>query len=244
VIIKRFLFVLIILYSFLYPQITSYKFIKSLNKVTLSLYLDKYFDGNISKSIINDDVIIRINDKLSIKDDIVHIKNSIIPAIEFSYYKNSSQIRILKAKDFLIEVEKTFDGKNIKIDISRNVASSLFRDNESSRRNLAPSIGIGSYILMLSIISILLIVYFMVKRKTDENLKLNNLKGYKLIFVKQIDLKTKLIVFELNNKRYIVLSGNSFATLIDTIDSNSKDNFDFYLQQVENIKKEEDSNNP
>ncbi len=235
----KFLFFIFILASSLYSQITSYKLIKNLNKITLSLYLNKSFDGNISKSAINEDIIIRIDDKLSIKDKIINIQNSIIPAIEFAYYKNHSQIKILKAKNFLIEVEKSFDGKNIKISIRKNIAGSLFASSEPLRSNPAPTIGIGSYILMLSIISILLIFYFMIKRKTNESLKLNNLKGYKLIFVRQIDLKTKLIVFELNDTRYIVLSGNNFATLIDKVNSNAPDNFDFYLQQVEDVKNEE-----
>lgn len=235
----RFILAIVFLISLSYSQITSYKFIKSLNKITLSLYLNKSFDGNISKSILGEDVIIRINDELSIKDKLITIKNSIIPSIEFSYYKNNSQIKIIKAKNFKIEVEKTFDGKNIKIYISKNVTSSLFRDNEPLRDNRAPTIGIGSYILMVSIVSILLVFYFIIKRKTNEALKLNNLKGYKLIFVRQIDLKTKLIVFEINDNRYIVLSGNNFATLIDKVSSSSENNFDFYLKQVEDVKNEE-----
>ena len=238
----KFLILSLILSSFLHSEITSYKLIKSLNKITLSLYLDKPFDGNISKSAVNGDVIIRIDDNISIKDSIVHIENSIISTIGFSYYKNHSQIKILQAKDFIIEVEKTFEGKNIKISISKNVPSSLFRNNASSIGTTTPTIGIGSYILMLSVISILLIFYFMIKRKTNESLELNNLKGYKLIFVRQIDLKTKLIVFELNDTRYIVLSGNNFATLIDTVGTNSKENFDFYLKQAEDVKNEESSN--
>ena len=247
---KKYILIIALLTSFLHSTITSYKTIRSFNKITLSLKLDKPFLGKISKTIMNEDVIIKIPNKLKIKNKIHHIDNNIVSSIVFSYSNNSSKIKIIKSKEIaklIIEVEKSFDGKSISISITPDLVSNLFNNNNNQNTNQIPeqaTIGLGSYIFSISLIAILLVIYFMAKRKTNESLKLNNLKGYKLIFVRQIDLKTKLIVFELNEKRYIVMSGSNFATLIDKIASDdSKANFDFYLQQVEDVKKEEDLGN-
>lgn len=249
---KKYIFIIALLTSFVHSTITSYETIRSFNKITLSLKLDKPFLGKISKSIVNEDVIIKIPNKLKIKNKIHNIDNNIVSSIVFSYSNNSSKIKIIKSKEIeklIIEVEKSFDGKSISISITPDLVSNLFNNNNNNNQNTnqvpeQATIGLGSYIFSISLIAILLVIYFMAKRKTNESLKLNNLKGYKLIFVRQIDLKTKLIVFELNEKRYIVMSGSNFATLIDKIASDdSKANFDFYLKQVEDVKKEEDLGN-
>jgi len=217
----RIYLLILILMNTAYSSIDSYKILSSLNQTTISLFFDKKVSdeliNNLTKSVSNEDVLIKVNDDISFKKLKSPIKKGLIPFIQFSYKDKITLITLPKSKSLKMEIIS--NNNKIQIILTKVINPDVFKPK------LKASIGITPYLISITIIAVMLVLYFIVKKKINTNLENNNIKNYKLLLAKQIDLKTKLIVFNLNDKRYTILSGNNFSTLIDKLDIDIKEDF-------------------
>jgi len=225
-------------------------FFESKNKLDILFSLDGVFKGKVKQVSKNSYILTDIStDKVIQKEFTKNFINSII----ISPDKNGVRIDITANKPIKTSVALTPDGYGVRFRII-NEKPIKVQNVQNSLQNLnANKEGLDavSYIVGISILIILALILWFLKRKTASLPSLR--ENMKVLAQKPIDAKNKIVLFEYQDRKYLMLIGNTNVLLDVFADdvavpknevefdemlklSKKYNNIDKYIQNAEKLK--------
>jgi len=219
-------------------NLVNINFFPQLNKLDILLSLDAKFNGKVIKEGDKRFIITNVfsNRKYYKKFDNFFIKEvSILPQ------NNSVLITFKTDKKYKTSVALTPDGYGIRFRIS---SISMPKKENLVINNPEASLDYFSYIISLAILIIIAIILWILRKKINKKLPVKD--GLNILFQKAIDPKNRVALIEFNNRKYLVIVGNS-NILLDVFDENmvnisTKSDFDNFLksemsEKLDNLQK-------
>lgn len=216
----KFVFIICLIAYSLFGSIEKYKINFKKDKANIVLFFDKPFAikdivSNIDKKNTNT---IIINDSFSFKNKQDVFKDSFLRQIKFVDIDNKTYVLLSSDKKLSSSVQSSSDNMQLYINLSVQKILPFIDSSSKNKIHLKEeSIGYKDYFLSFFIVAIILIAYWYFRVKV---LKLpNNINaiGYKVIFQKSLDIKVKISLIEVYDKKYLILSGVGHSLLLDTI---------------------------
>ncbi|WP_456489257.1 hypothetical protein [Caminibacter pacificus] len=205
--------------------------------VDILLSLDSKYDGKVIKLSNTEYYLSNIfTTKIVSKS----FDNSFLKKVEVLPYKDGVKIKIFPIAKFTTSVALTPDGYGIRFRISnatpeKNEVQALMAQNPDK------SIDLTSYFIGLAILVILAIILYLIKKRMPK-LPSKDMK-MAVVLQKPIDAKNKVVLFEFNKRKYLMLVGNT-NLLLDVFDDDmvhitTQKEFDEYLkvEKMDEIKK-------
>jgi flagellar biogenesis protein FliO len=238
-----FLFLACLVYA---ANLIDVNFFENKNKLDILFSLDDKFTGKVVKIDNSKYLLKNIKSDKKIEKD---FNNFFVNSIIITPQKNDVLLKIISKDKFSVSVALTPDGYGIRIriksfeNIMQKKLSPIPKENFSFTR----------YFIVVAILIILAIILLFIKRR-GINSKLPALKNeMKVLSQKFIDAKNKVVLFEYQNKKYLMLIGNT-NLLLDVFDedfktpknevefdemlklNNKVDEIEKYIQKAENLK--------
>jgi hypothetical protein len=190
-------------------------FFEGKNKLDILFSLDDKFQGKVVKIDNNKYLIENIK---SDKDIEKNFNNFFINSVIITPQKNGVLLEIITNKKINVSIALTPDGYGIRVRIKfltqtvkQNTLPPMSKDNFSFTR----------YFIVVAILIILAIILLYFKKR-GINTKMPTLKNdMRVLSQKFIDAKNKVVLFEYQNKKYLMLIGNT-NLLLDVFDENFK----------------------
>ena len=206
---------ILLLAIFLYgANLIDVNFFKGKDKLDILFSLDNKFNGKIVKIADNKYLLQNIKSSNDIEKNFdKFFLNSIIVTPD----KNGVLLEIDSDKKYNVNVALTPDGYGIRFRIKNLKPKTVI-----SKPNMPPAEGFSfvRYFIVVAILIILAIILLYLKKKSFA--KLPSLKNdMKVLSQKFIDAKNKVVLFEYQNKKYLMLIGNT-NILLDSFDENFK----------------------
>ncbi len=228
------------------------------DRVDLMLSFDSPYDGQISQERSANLLVLKLSD-LSYNNIIKkEISSSIVQSLTIKPNGSFLKIIINSKNQIGVIASKTTDGFGLRIRIKlttsagKNKAKSSFTQVTTQKTQYYDGNSLDyRYISVLIILFVLLAIMFWVKRKFTYN---NSTKGenswlfkkgssstqdIKIVYKKPIDNNNSAIVLEFENKRYLVISGNS-NLLLDIFSENELQNRSEFEKAFEDNRKKLD----
>lgn len=247
---QKAIFFVLLINTFLYSAVvTDYKIYKEQNGVSVLILLDSRFEGEIYKEFEGDNFIKYKITKLTyhnkIEQEIKHqnIQNiAIVPNDD-----NSTTFSISTKTKFSVEFSKIADGAN---GLRFNITTTNMMENKkltALSQAEQTDISYGRYFMVIGIMAILIIILIVVKRKVESGASFSfkkdktKDKNIDVIYQKNVDIKTKIMIIKVDDVEYVVLSSPSSMILLDKFDvqqPKEKENFTSILNtNQENIQR-------
>ncbi len=178
------------------------------NRVDILFSLDSKFNGKVTRDG-KDFVITNIKANGLVQKS---FENSFLNSVIITPLENSIKITILANEKYHTSVAITPDGFGVRFRIEGEVPQ---RVNKIVGNNLG-SYDYTAYFIVLTILVILAILMFLLKKKM-KNLPVNSQMN--IIIQKPIDAKNRVVLFEFNNRKYLMLIGNTNILLDVFVDN-------------------------
>ncbi len=226
-------------------------FFEGKGKVDVLLSLDETFKGKVRQISENSYLFTGIRtDKVIQKE----FKKSFINSIIISPEKNGVKIDITADSTFKTSVALTPDGYGVRFRIVNNKPARKTDAQNTDLKALSAdrqSLDTVSYIVGITVLIILAFVLWFLKRKAVHLPKLK--ENMKVLAQKPVDAKNKVVLFEYQNRKYLMLIGNTNVLLDVFADdipvpkndvqfdemlklSKKYDNIEKYIQNAEKLK--------
>jgi len=209
------------------------------NFIDVLISLDSKFNGKIIKI---DQHSYKITNVYANKEFIKKFEKGYLEKIKIIPQKNDIILYINNSKDSKISFSLTPEGYGIRVRVSAPVKDEI---NALLAQNTQKSIDYVTYFIILAILVILAIILWIVRKKVPKlPAKTKKELSMGVIIQKPIDAKNKIVLFEFNKRKYLMLIGNT-NILLDVFDENmanvtSVKEFDEFLEinnKVDEIKK-------
>ena len=246
-VLNRLLFLLVPIFLFS-ANLINVNFFEGKNKLDILFSLDNKFNGQVKKVNSSSFVITNIETNKVIQKEFNKIINSII----ISPVDDGIKIDILANEKFKTSVALTPDEFGLRFRIAKAVslgsnqtASKLQFSNDQQKLDLF------SYIIgMIILLSVAIFLWFIKRKGINLPIARENMK---ILIQKPIDTKNRVILFEYQNRKYLMLIGNTNVLLDVFIDditipeneaqfdeflkiSKKYDNIQRYIQNAEKLK--------
>ncbi|WP_024787124.1 MULTISPECIES: flagellar biosynthetic protein FliO [unclassified Lebetimonas] len=188
-------------------------FFENKNMLDILFSLDSKFDGKIIKLAQNRFLIKNIKTDNAVEKN---FNNFFVKSVIITPVKNSVEVEIASKNKYNVNVALTPDGYGIRFRIQslkplQTNLPTMPKENFSFTR----------YIVVVTILIILAIILLYLKKRGFSS-KLPALKNdMKVLSQKFIDAKNKVVLFEYQNKKYLMLIGNT-NILLDVFEKNFK----------------------
>jgi len=229
------------------------------DRIDIMLSFDSPYEGQIFQDKKDNLITLRLNDLSYNKLIKKSINSQIAQKLTIEPDKNSLKILIRSKNQVGVIASKTADGFGLRIRIkslnrpkqknltstymSQNTKKSLYGDENSLDTR---------YVIVVAILFFMLIIMFWIRKKySNKSLSkdksswlfkksTDNSQEINVIYKKQLDTNNSVILLEFENRRYLVMSGNS-NLLLDTFGENELENkSDFEKAFEDNRKKLDD----
>ena len=191
-------YLIILIATFLFgANLINVNFFTDKNKVDILFSLDSKFNGKVLKEG-KDFIITNIQGNGLIQKS---FKNSFLNSIIITPLENKIKITILSNEKYKTSVALTPDGFGVRFRIAR-LNTVKVNQIVSSNNNVYDY---TSYFIILTILIILAILAFLIKKKVS-NLPISQMN---VLVQKPIDAKNKVVLFEFNKRKYLMLLGNT-----------------------------------
>jgi len=181
------------------------------NKLDILLSLDDVFKGKVKQISKNSYILTNIKtDKLIQKE----FKKNFINSIIISPEKDGVRIDITSEALIKISPALTPDGYGVRFRIINNKplkSQNIQKENINNLTANRQGLDTLSYIVGIMILFILAIMLWFIKRKTLNFPKLK--EDMKVLAQKPVDAKNKIVLFEYQNRKYLMLIGNTNVLL-------------------------------
>lgn len=243
--------VFLILGVFLFgANLINVNFFEGKNKLDILFSLDDAFKGKVRQISQTSYIISGIStDKIIQKE----FKKNFINSIIISPEKEGIKIDITANSSFKTSVALTPDGYGVRFRIVNKVMP-VKTTKDSTIKNLSAnreSLDFLSYIVGIVVLIILAFVLWLIKKKTVNLPKLK--ENMKVLAQKPVDAKNKIVLFEYQNRKYLMLIGNTNVLLDVFVEdvpvpknevefdemlklSKKYDKFEKYIQNAEQLK--------
>ncbi|NPA87932.1 MAG: hypothetical protein GXO01_04420 [Epsilonproteobacteria bacterium] len=229
--------ILILLASFLFAaNLINVNFFDHNDKVDVLFSLDEKYKGKVVKLGENEYYLSDIFSTKIIKKD---FKKDYLKKIEIEPYKDGIKIQIFPLKKIKTSFALTPDGYGIRFRIQ---SMEVIEQKPLVKvTNPQEKIDYLSYVVGIGILAFIGIILFFLKRRMpklpSKDLKMN------VIVQKPIDAKNRVVLFEFNKRKYLMLVGNT-NLLLDIFDEemvniSTPKEFDNFLnlEKLDEIKK-------
>ncbi len=210
-------------------NLVNVNFFPQKNKLDILFSLDEKFNGKVIKIAKNEFLItnIKSNENFYKKFDDFFVKE-----VKISPKNNDILIQFITFNKYKTSVSLTPDGYGLRFRIEN---LEVKKDNYLTLQNPQDSLDYFSYIISVAILIIIAIILWIIRKKIKP---LPVKSDIKILFQKPIDAKNRVVLIEFNNRKYLVLVGNS-NILLDVFDENMmniKQDFDNFLNEEINEK--------
>ena len=234
---KRLFFLLIPIFLFS-ANLINVNFFEGKNKLDILFSLDNKFDGQVKKVSNSSFIITNIKaDKIIQKK----VNKGFINSIIISPVNDGVKIDILANEKFKTSFALTPDEFGIRFRIEK-ITSLNQTKSDLQFSNNQEKLDLFSYVIGIIILFFIAIFLWFFKRKAI-NLPIAK-ENMKVLIQKPIDTKNKVILFEYQNRKYLMLIGNTNVLLDVFVDDiaipKNKVQFDEFLKlnkKFDNIEK-------
>jgi len=233
---KLIIFFGVLLFS---ANLISVNFFSQKNKVDVLFSLDSKFNGKVIEVKKNEFL---ITDIFSFKSYEKKFNNFFIKEIQISPAEKGTLIKLFITDKYKTSVALTPDGYGLRFRIEDEVK------NVKSNENLTFSphqkeLDYVTYLISIAILFVLALILYFFRKKL--NTKLPTKSNLNILFQKPLDTKNRVALIEFNNRKYLVIVGNS-NILLDVFDENminisTQNNFEEYLKSNQEISKKLDT---
>lgn len=245
---KKLFFLLVPIFLFS-ANLINVNFFEGKNKLDILFSLDNKFNGQVKKVNNSSFIITDIETNKVIQKE---FNKKFINSIIISPADNGVKIDILANKKFKTSVALTPDEFGLRFRIEKIVPSNLNKTKEKIQFSTnQQKLDLFSYIIGIVILLLIAIFLWFLKRKAI-NLPIVK-ENMKVLAQKPIDAKNKVVLFEYQNRKYLMLIGNTNVLLDVFVDDiaipknevqfdeflklNKKfDNIQKYIQNAEKLK--------
>lgn len=245
---KKLFFLLVPIFLFS-ANLINVNFFEGKNKLDILFSLDNKFNGQVKKVNNSSFIITDIKTNKVIQKE---FNKKFINSIIISPADNGVKIDILANKKFKTSVALTPDEFGLRFRIEKIVPSNLNKTKEKIQFSTnQQKLDLFSYIIGIVILLLIAIFLWFLKRKAI-NLPIVK-ENMKVLAQKPIDAKNKVVLFEYQNRKYLMLIGNTNVLLDVFVDDiaipknevqfdeflklNKKfDNIQKYIQNAEKLK--------
>lgn len=245
---KKLFFLLVPIFLF-GANLINVNFFEGKNKLDILFSLDNKFNGQVKKVNNSSFIITDIKTNKVIQKE---FNKKFINSIIISPADNGVKIDILANKKFKTSVALTPDEFGLRFRIEKIVPSNLNKTKEKIQFSTnQQKLDLFSYIIGIVILLLIAIFLWFLKRKAI-NLPIVK-ENMKVLVQKPIDAKNKVVLFEYQNRKYLMLIGNTNVLLDVFVDDitipknevqfdeflklNKKfDNIQKYIQNAEKLK--------
>jgi len=208
------------------------------SKIDVLLSLDNKFNGKIIEKNKN---IFLITNVYTIKSFDKKFDNSFIKEIKISPSNNGVLLKLSTNTKYKTSVALTPDGYGLRFRIINIKPVEVKSQSLKFANN--NGLDLVSYFISIAILIILAIALWLFRKKIIKKLPAKG--NLNILFQKPIDAKNKIALIEFNNRKYLVIVGNS-NILLDVFDENminisTNKEFDEYLKSNQEITKKLDS---
>jgi flagellar biogenesis protein FliO len=212
------------------------------NFVDILLSFDSKFDGKVIK-IDNHTYLLKgavTNREYSKTFDAGFLKK-----IDVKPQKNGILVKLDTKKDTKISFALTPEGYGIRIRV-QNLKKPIDQIQNLTAQNPESSIDYFTYFIILAILVILAIILWIVRKKAPKLPIKKSELSMGVLVQKPIDAKNKIVLFEFNKRRYLMLVGNTnllldvFDEELQTVNVSTQKDFDDFLKlnnKMDEIKK-------
>ncbi len=229
------------------------------DRIDIMLSFDSPYEGQIFQEKRDNTITLRLNDLDYNKIIKKSINSTIAQKLTIQPDKNSLLIMIKSENQIGVIASKTTDGFGLRIRIKstkiekkpNNITTLLSKNSKNSIYGDESNLD-TRYVIVVAILFFMLIIMFWIRKRyspknisTNKNSWLfkkipNSTQDIKIIYKKQIDTSNSVVLLEFENKRYLVMSGNS-NLLLDTFGENElEDKSEFEKAFEDNRKKLDD----
>jgi len=245
---KKLFFLLVPIFLFS-ANLINVNFFEGKNKLDILFSLDNKFNGQVKKVNNSSFIITDIKTNKVIQKE---FNKKFINSIIISPADNGVKIDILANKKFKTSVALTPDEFGLRFRIEKIVPLNLNKTKEEIQFSTnQQKLDLFSYIIGIVILLLIAIFLWFLKRKAI-NLPIVK-ENMKVLVQKPIDAKNKVVLFEYQNRKYLMLIGNTNVLLDVFVDDiaipknevqfdeflklNKKfDNIQKYIQNAEKLK--------
>jgi len=234
---KKLVFLLIATFLFA-TNLININFFPHKNNVDILFSLDGKYKGKVVKLGENEYYLTNI---FSTKIVNKTFDNEFLKSVEISPYKEGIKIKIYPKDKIKTQFALTPEGYGIRFRIASINKPKKEEVKALIAQNPAKGVDLTAYFIGLAILIILAIILFLLKKKMPK-LPSKNVK-MAVIMQKPIDAKNKVVLFEFNKRKYLMLIGNT-NMLLDVFDEDlahisTPKEFDEYLKvdKIDEIKK-------
>ena len=245
---KKLFFLLVPIFLFS-ANLINVNFFEGKNKLDILFSLDNKFNGQVKKVNNSSFIITDIKTNKVIQKE---FNKKFINSIIISPADNGVKIDILANKKFKTSVALTPDEFGLRFRIEKIVPLNLNQTKEEIQFSTnQQKLDLFSYIIGIVILLLIAIFLWFLKRKAI-NLPIVK-ENMKVLVQKPIDAKNKVVLFEYQNRKYLMLIGNTNVLLDVFVDDiaipknevqfdeflklNKKfDNIQKYIQNAEKLK--------
>ena len=204
-------------------NIINISYFPSDTKIDILFSLDNPFNGKIKR----------------IQDNSYEIQDIFINRVEQKKFQNglgvniasltnnSVKIQLNYPTNLTIKASVTAKGYGLRLRIlgfktTNKIKNPLFNSQQMVKTE-EDSFNMVNYFIMVSILIILTLILFIIKKKLKNNLPSHFQKdNYKMLYQKHIDPKNRIVMIEIFNKRYLLLLGDKNTILLDNFSSQNQ----------------------
>jgi len=220
-------------------NLVNINFFPQKDKLDILFSLDAKFNGKVINAGKNQFIITNIS---SNKEYSKNFDNFFVKKVKISPKNNDVLVKFITNSKYKTSVALTPDGYGLRFRIS---SLEINKDKENLvLKNPENSLDYFSYIISLAILIIIAIILWILRKKINKKLPVKG--GLNILFQKPIDAKNRIALIEFNNRKYLVIVGNS-NILLDVFDENmvnisTQNDFDNFLksemsEKLDNLQK-------
>jgi len=225
---KLIIFLGVLLFS---ANLINVNFFQQADKLDILFSLDSKFNGKVIEIAHNQFLIKKV---ISTNEYYKKFENFFIKEVKI-LPKQSGVLVILNIKGkYKTSVALTPDGYGIRFRVEKLIkpVDTVAVNISNKNYNNYDRLDYVSYIVSVVVLIIIGIILFLFKKRIRENLGGSDIK---VLFQKPLDPKNKIVLVEFNQRRYLLVIGNS-NILLDIFDENmvnisTKEEFDRYLKE-------------
>ncbi|XAK23638.1 hypothetical protein AAID94_07325 [Campylobacter coli] len=229
-------------------ELISYNIYDRNDRVDLMLSFDSAYGGKISQKKEKNLTLLTFSDLKYSKEELKSLNSGLVDKISISSKDNNTYIMLQNKQPVSLELSSINDKFGVRIRAvqqgkeSINPEQNNLSTNEelilNSKKTSLEGYDYTNYILVMSVLFILLIVLWWLKRTLAfKNAGIS--RDFHVVFQRFLDKNNQLIVFEYASKRYTMIVGNSNIVLEETEISDyepkttekSEKNFDSFFEE-------------
>jgi len=232
---KLIIFFGVLLFS---ANLINVNFFPQKNKIDVLFSLDNKFSGKVVEVKKNEFLITNI---VSFKSYDKKFNDLFVKEIQISPNEKGILIKLFTTANYKTSVALTPDGYGLRFRIEDKVKRT---NNESlTFSSQQKELDYVTYLISISILLVLALILYFFRKKL--NPKLPAKSNLNILFQKPLDAKNRIALIEFNNRKYLVIVGNS-NILLDVFDENminisNQASFEEYLKSNQEISKKLDT---